>query len=223
MLKERTLLARIDITGEHVCHVGVNALQNRPDIKPLFTVNLEKDKPIVSYQELSIPVFSYKLVSARLREVGNVLLKRDVRRDIAVGPRIAKQNTFYRNPLEPGLKLAITLRHLASGAKYRSMQYGWRVPHNTISVFIPEVPDIGGRGAASDAQLWNASDLKSAIEDGDLDLPDAEPLPHDTEDIPYFYIGDDAFGLRTFMQKPYGHRALALEERIFNYRLSRGT
>ncbi|VDH90223.1 Hypothetical predicted protein [Mytilus galloprovincialis] len=81
--------------------------------------------------------------------------------------------------------------------------------------------DIGGRGAASDAQLWNASDLKSAIEDGDLDLPDAEPLPHDTEDIPYFYIGDDAFGLRTFMQKPYGHRALALEERIFNYRLSR--
>lgn len=59
-----------------------------------------------------------------------------------VGPRIAKQNTFYRNPLEPGLKLAITLRHLASGAKYRSMQYGWRVPHNTISVFIPEVHNI---------------------------------------------------------------------------------
>ncbi|CAG2206516.1 unnamed protein product [Mytilus edulis] len=43
---------------------------------------------------------------------------------LQVGPRIAKQNTFYRNPLEPGLKLAITLRHLASGAKYRSMQYG---------------------------------------------------------------------------------------------------
>ncbi|CAG2228170.1 unnamed protein product [Mytilus edulis] len=43
---------------------------------------------------------------------------------LQVGPRIAKKNTFYRNPLEPGLKLAITLRHLASGAKYRSMQYG---------------------------------------------------------------------------------------------------
>ncbi|CAG2229278.1 unnamed protein product [Mytilus edulis] len=57
---------------------------------------------------------------------------------LQVGPRIAKQNTFYRNPLEPGLKLAIKLRHLASGAKYRSMQYGWSVPHNTISVFIPE-------------------------------------------------------------------------------------
>ena len=35
------------------------------------------------------------------------------------------------------------------------------------------------------------------------------------------FTGDDAFDLRIFMQKPYGHRAIALEERIFNYRLSR--
>ena len=32
-----------------------------------------------------------------------------------VGPRITKQNTKYRLPLDPGLKLAVTLRHLASG------------------------------------------------------------------------------------------------------------
>ena len=32
-----------------------------------------------------------------------------------VGPRISKQKTNYREALEPGLKLAITLRHLASG------------------------------------------------------------------------------------------------------------
>ena len=32
-----------------------------------------------------------------------------------VGPRNRKQNTNYREPIEPGLKLAITLRHLASG------------------------------------------------------------------------------------------------------------
>ena len=35
-----------------------------------------------------------------------------------VGPRISKQNTNYREALEPGLKLAITLRHLASGTMY---------------------------------------------------------------------------------------------------------
>jgi len=34
-----------------------------------------------------------------------------------VGPRITKQHTFYRDPLEPGMRLALTLRHLASGSK----------------------------------------------------------------------------------------------------------
>ena len=47
-----------------------------------------------------------------------------------VGPRITKQHTWYREPLEPGLKIVITLRHLASGNKYSSLQYGRRV-HNT--------------------------------------------------------------------------------------------
>nr|XP_054761139.1 uncharacterized protein LOC129267454 [Lytechinus pictus] len=56
-----------------------------------------------------------------------------------VGPSITKQNTTYRDALNPGLKLALTLRHLASGTKYRSMSYGWRIPHNTISLLIPEV------------------------------------------------------------------------------------
>ncbi len=54
-------------------------------------------------------------------------------------PCLTKQVTFMRSPLQPGLKLAITLRHLASGAKYYDMRYGWRVPHNTISLIVREV------------------------------------------------------------------------------------
>ena len=56
-----------------------------------------------------------------------------------VGPRIMKQHTRYRAPLEPGLKLALTLRHLASGRSYSTMQYGWRVPHNIQSVIVRDV------------------------------------------------------------------------------------
>lgn len=48
-----------------------------------------------------------------------------------VGPRITKQQTWYREPLEPGMKLALTLRHLASGSKYAVMKFGWRILHNT--------------------------------------------------------------------------------------------
>lgn len=56
-----------------------------------------------------------------------------------VGPKIAKQQTYWRDPIPPGMKLAITLRHLASGSKYMDMQYAWRVPNNTISIFVREV------------------------------------------------------------------------------------
>ena len=55
-----------------------------------------------------------------------------------VGPRITKTYTHYREPLEPaGLKLVLTLHHLANGNKYASMKFAWRVPHNTISVACP--------------------------------------------------------------------------------------
>ncbi|XP_021339754.1 putative nuclease HARBI1 [Mizuhopecten yessoensis] len=54
-------------------------------------------------------------------------------------PRLTKQTTNFRVPLDPGMKVAITLRHLASGAKYHDMQYAWRVPHNTISKVVREV------------------------------------------------------------------------------------
>ena len=56
-----------------------------------------------------------------------------------VGPRITKKMTNWRSPLEPGLKLAITLWHLATGESYMYMMYLWRVPHNTISQVVREV------------------------------------------------------------------------------------
>ena len=49
-----------------------------------------------------------------------------------VGPRITKQDTNYRKALDPGTKLAATLRHLASGDTYASMKFDFRIPANTI-------------------------------------------------------------------------------------------
>ena len=53
--------------------------------------------------------------------------------------KITKHTATYRDALDPGMKLALTLRHIASGTKYHSMPYGWRVPHNSISLFIQNV------------------------------------------------------------------------------------
>lgn len=187
-------------------------------------------------------------------------------------PRLRKAHTWWRAPIETGMKVAITLRHLASGAKYMDMRYGWRVPHNTISVIVREVcqaivdeflyevmplptdaekwlmiadgfmekwnfphtlgaldgkhirckkppgsgstyinykkffsvlllalvdadykfvwVDIGGRGAAGDAQVWNESDLKEAVDSGQMPLPPPDHFPNDDQDSPYFFIGE---------------------------------
>ena len=221
-----------------------------------------------------------------------------------VSPMITKQDTNYRKALEPGLKLAATIRHLASGDKYSTLQYDFRVARCTCSVFIPEVCqtivdvlkdeviscpvtpdewrpladeflkrwnvphacaaidgkhvgirkppgsgplyfnykgffsvvlmalvdadykfvwiDVGGHGSMSDAQIYNASELKGCLEDGTIGFPDPDPMPNDDRDMPYFLLGDDAFGLRTYLMKPFSHRGLTEEELIANYRISRG-
>ena len=54
--------------------------------------------------------------------------------------RITKSSEA-RAPLLPGLKLAITLRFLATGNSYRSLAFDFRVAHNTISLFVPQVCD----------------------------------------------------------------------------------
>ncbi|XP_014664080.1 PREDICTED: uncharacterized protein LOC106806600 [Priapulus caudatus] len=58
---------------------------------------------------------------------------------VRIGPRIQKQDTRYREALEPELKLAVTIRYLASSDKYPSLQYDFRVARNTISLLVPEV------------------------------------------------------------------------------------
>ena len=221
-----------------------------------------------------------------------------------VSPRISKNDTRMRKALEPGLKLAVTLRYLASGDKYSSLQYDFRVSRTTITKFIPEVcnaivaeyadevvkcpinedgwrevseqfkrrwnvphaigaldgkhiamrkpphsgslyrnykgffsiillalvdadykfiwADCGGLGHMSDAQIFNASELKECIEDGSINLPPPDSLPNDDTDVPYFILADDAFALRTYLMKPYSRRGMTRSQQIANYRLSRG-
>jgi len=220
-----------------------------------------------------------------------------------VGPRIWRQDTTYRKALTPGLKMAITLRYLASGDSYMSLMYNFRVPINTISIFVPEVceaiqneyakdviqcpstpaewrnisarfasrwnfqncvgaldgkhialacpaksgsiyynykkyfsiilmalvdadykftwVDVGSDGSSGDAQVFNNSEVKHAIENNTIGFPDPEPLSGDDKPIPHFIVGDDAFALQTWLMKPYPSLHLTFYQRIFNYRLSR--
>lgn len=82
--------------------------------------------------------------------------------------------------------------------------------------------DVTGKGAASDAQIYSYSDLKYGLENSTImGWPRPDPLPNDTQDVPYFIVGDDVFSLRTFLMKPFSARNLTGEDRIYNYGLSR--
>ncbi|XP_068225009.1 uncharacterized protein [Palaemon carinicauda] len=49
------------------------------------------------------------------------------------------RNTRMRDPLTVGLKLAVTLRFLASGDSYTSLQYSFRVSKSAICRFVPDM------------------------------------------------------------------------------------
>jgi len=52
---------------------------------------------------------------------------------------IKKQDTKMRMAIPTATKLEITLRYLATGDSFKSLEYLFRVPEPTISLFVPEV------------------------------------------------------------------------------------
>ena len=221
-----------------------------------------------------------------------------------ISHRIRPNERFVRTPLEDGLKLAATLRHLASGDTYTSMQYNFRVHRTTLGYWIPRVcqaivdefaeeylkcpdtpeawlaveeefrtrwnvphaigaldgkhvaircprrggsiyynykgfhsiilfalvdadykflwVDVGTNGACSDSQIMNDTVLKRKIEDGSIGRPGAAPIIPDGRKVEYFFLGDDAFALKSWLMKPYSLRQMTRDQRVYNYRISRG-
>ena len=74
-------------------------------------------------------------------------------------------------------------------------------------------------GSWSDAQIFNACQLKRKIGDGSIGFLDPVPITQGGRDVPYFILADDVFALKTWLMKPYGRRMLTRAERIANYRI----
>nr|CAI5839359.1 unnamed protein product [Callosobruchus analis] len=56
-----------------------------------------------------------------------------------VTPHIQRQDTNYHDSISPRMRLAITLRFLATGDSYKSLMYLFQVSYSTISLIVPEV------------------------------------------------------------------------------------
>ncbi|KAK3920822.1 Autophagy-related protein 11 [Frankliniella fusca] len=55
----------------------------------------------------------------------------------------------------------------------------------------------------SDSQIGCSCDFGIALESGAVDLPDPMPLPGGGEPLPFTFVGDEAFALKTYMMRPY--------------------
>lgn len=86
------------------------------------------------------------------------------------------------------------------------------------------VIDVGGYGRSSDGGTLANSTFGQALREGTLDLPHDRPIPGADHrgPQPHVFVADEAFPLRRNLMRPFPERGgLSLEQRIFNYRLSR--
>ena len=75
---------------------------------------------------------------------------------------------------------------------------------------------MGAQGRASDAGVFAESDFKQALDSGLLNLPAAALLPGSDMQIPFMFVGDDAYPLRLDLMKPYPFRNMEHQQRVFN-------
>ena len=84
--------------------------------------------------------------------------------------------------------------------------------------------DVGTNGRNSDEHAWARCSLKKALDsqDNPFNIPPPFPLPGASKAVPFVITADEAFSLASYMLKPYPRKSLTVEERIANYRISRG-
>lgn len=82
--------------------------------------------------------------------------------------------------------------------------------------------DAGCQGRISDGGVFKDSILYKKMEQGSLNFPRPATLRTRDKEIPYFFIGDEAFALSENVMKPFsGYFPRQSLQRLFNYRICR--
>ncbi|CAG4981930.1 unnamed protein product [Colias eurytheme] len=74
--------------------------------------------------------------------------------------------------------------------------------------------DVGEYGRNGDARALQESNFGRALQQGELNLPAPSPLPGQTQNVPYYFVGDEAFPLKENSMKPYGREQFQFPEQV---------
>ncbi|XP_023311337.1 uncharacterized protein LOC111691985 [Anoplophora glabripennis] len=70
-----------------------------------------------------------------------------------IGPKSQKKNTTWREAISVQDRLAVTLRYLATGDSFTSLQYLFRITKQAISKIIPDVSEAIIDGLKEDVKI----------------------------------------------------------------------
>lgn len=76
--------------------------------------------------------------------------------------------------------------------------------------------DVGCNGRASDGGVFDNSSLRKGLEENTIRLPPSQPLLGRDMPVPYVFVADDTFAMKSYILKPYPFRNQPAPNRIFN-------
>lgn len=81
--------------------------------------------------------------------------------------------------------------------------------------------EVGTNGRVSDGGVIQNTIFYEKLLRKELNIPNDDRCQNSHTKLPFVFVGDEAFALRSDFMKPFSRAALTKERKIFNYRLSR--
>ncbi|KAJ8970295.1 hypothetical protein NQ314_001300 [Rhamnusium bicolor] len=75
--------------------------------------------------------------------------------------------------------------------------------------------DIGSYGSQSDVGIFRQSVFGERLENRTMNVPNSTKIPNTNVEMPYVFVGDEAFPLKHYIMRPYPGKNLTLTQKNF--------
>lgn len=116
---------------------------------------------------------------------------------------------------------------ICSPAHSRSLFYNYKGYNSIVLLALVDSKyrfvyvDIGAYGRECDSTIFQNTKLYELLLQHRLPIPAPKPLPGLHTPVPYVFIADEGLPLISNLMRPYSGKHLNIDQRVFNYRLSR--